>query len=47
MYKGKSGYLGSYNVEDITDGQAKPVRIFRMATPANSAEQPVEALQIV
>lgn len=46
MYKGKSGYLGSYKMEDITDGQAKPVRIFRMAGPANSAAQAVEALEV-
>jgi hypothetical protein len=45
-YKGKTGYLGSYNVEDITDGEAKPVRLFRMAGPANSADQIVEALEV-
>jgi hypothetical protein len=33
-YKGKSGYLGSYNVDDITDGNAKPKLVFRTDGPA-------------
>jgi hypothetical protein len=33
-YQGKTGYLGVYHVEDVTDGNTRPVMLFLAEGPA-------------